>query len=174
MKGGVFLNLQLSARNRTYRNALIDSIPTISAERARIVTGVYQENEHLPSITRAALGLKAVLDQMTIEIQDWDLIVGNQADGLRASTINPAVNTWIVDELDRFALRDGSRFDITEETKGCIREIIPYWQKKNVYDQTMALLPEDTKDAMEGLVFTCGYTLSKGCGHWLVNMERVL
>lgn len=65
MKGGVFLNLQLSARNRTYRNALIDSIPTISAERARIVTGVYQENEHLPSITRAALGLKAVLDQMT-------------------------------------------------------------------------------------------------------------
>lgn len=174
MKGGINLNLQLSERNQTFRSALINTTPTISAERALIVTRVYQETEHLPPIVRAALGLKAVLEQMTIEIHDWDLIVGNQADGLRASTINPAVNTWIVDELDRFELRDGSRFHITEETKACIRRIIPYWQKKNVYDQTMALLPEDTKDVMEGLVFTCGYTLSKGCGHWLVNMERVL
>jgi pyruvate formate-lyase/glycerol dehydratase family glycyl radical enzyme len=174
MKGGTILNLQLSKRNRTFRNALIDTTPTISAERARIVTKVYQEHEHLTPIAKAALGLKTVLEQMTIEIQDWDLIVGNQADGLRTSTINPAVNTWIVDELDRFELRDGSRFLISEKTKECIRRIIPYWQNKNVYDQTMALLPEDTKDSMESLVFTCGYTLSKGCGHWLVNMERVL
>lgn len=154
MKGGINLNL--------------------SAERALIATRVYQETEHLPPIARAALGLEAVLEQMAIEIHDWDLIVGNQADGLRASTINPAVNTWIVDEPDRFGLRDGSRFHITEDTKACIRRIIPYWQKKNVYDRTMALLPEDTKDVMEGLVFTRGYTRSKGCGHWLVNMERVL
>ena len=78
MKGGINLNL--------------------SAERALIATRVYQETEHLPPSPRAALGLEAVLEQMAIEIHDWDLIVGNQADGLRASTINPAVNTWIVDD----------------------------------------------------------------------------
>lgn len=168
------MNLQLTKRNRMFRNALINTVPIISAERAQIVTKIYQENEHLSPIAKAALGLKAVLEQMTIEIQDWDLIVGNQADGLRASTINPAVNTWIVDELDKFELRDGSRFHISEETKESIRKIIPYWKNKNVYEKTMALLPEDTINAMDSLVFTCGYTLSKGCGHWLVNMERVL
>lgn len=159
------MNLQLTKRNRMFRNALINTVPIISAERAQIVTKIYQENEHLSPIAKAALGLKAVLEQMTIEIQDWDLIVGNQADGLRASTINPAVNTWIVDELDKFELRDGSRFHISEETKESIRKIIPYWKNKNVYEKTMALLPEDTINAMDSLVFTCGYTLSKGCGH---------
>lgn len=168
------MNLQLTEKNQMFRNALINTVPIISAERAQIVTKIYQENEHLSPIAKAALGLKAVLEQMTIEIQDWDLIAGNQADGLRASTINPAVNTWIVDELDKFELRDGSRFHISEETKESIRKIIPYWKNKNVYEKTMALLPEDTTNAMDSLVFTCGYTLSKGCGHWLVNMERVL
>lgn len=80
----------------------------------------------------------------------------------------------MMDEPDRFELCNGSRFHITEDTRVCVRRIIPYWQKKNVYDRTMALLPEDTKDVMEGLVFTRGYTRSKGCGHWLVNMERIL
>lgn len=168
------MNLQLTKRNQMYREALINTTPRISAERAQIVTKVYQENEHLTPIAKAALGFKSVLEQMTIDIWDWDLIVGNQADGLRVSTINPAVNTWIIDELDKFELRDGSRFEISEQTKDTIREIIPYWRGKNVYDQTISLLSEETKNAMDSLVFTCGYTLSKGCGHWLVNMERVL
>ena len=168
------MNLCLSDRNKRFRETLIDTVPRISAERAEIVTRVYQENEQAVPIIKAALGLKAVLEEMTVLIWDWDLIVGNQADGLRVSTINPAVNTWIIDELDKFEKRDGSRFEITEETKETIRRIIPYWRGKSVYDRTVSLLSEETIAAMDALVFTCGYTLTKGCGHWLVNMETVL
>ena len=109
------MDLCLSNRNRRFRETLIDTVPRISAERAEIVTRVYQQNEQAVPIMKAALGLKAVLEEMTVLIWDWDLIVGNQADGLRVSTINPAVNTWIIDELDKFEKRDGSRFEITEE-----------------------------------------------------------
>ncbi len=168
------MDLCLSDRNKRFRETLIDTVPRISAERAEIVTRVYQENEQAVPIMKAALALKAVLEEMTILIWDWDLIVGNQADGLRVSTINPAVNTWIIDELDRFEKRDGSRFEISEETKETIRRITPYWKGRNVYDRTVSLLSEDTMAAMDALVFTCGYTLSKGCGHWLVNIIEIV
>ena len=43
-----------------------------------------------------------------------------------------------------------------------------------MFDSTIAVLDDKTLDAMDALVFTCGYTLTKGCGHWLLNFEVVL
>jgi len=51
---------------------------------------------------------------------------------------------------------------------------MPYWKGRSVSDHTMALIPDGAKDAMDALVFTCGYTMTKGCGHWLLNIENVL
>lgn len=168
------MNLKLTERNQKYRERLIETEPVICTERAEIWTKIFAQNEAEVPIKKAALALEETLDKMTIFINDEDLIVGNQGNGLRASTLNPIVNTWAVDELDRFETRDGSRFRIDEKAKKIIREYTPYWEGRNVYETTMALLPEDTKEAMNALVFTCGYTLSKGCGHWLVNLENVL
>lgn len=168
------MNLKLTERNQKYRERLIETEPVICTERAEIWTKIFAKNEAEVPIKKAALALEETLDKMTIFINDEDLIVGNQGNGLRASTLNPIVNTWAVDELDRFETRDGSRFRIDEKAKKIIREYTPYWEGRNVYETTMALLPEDTKEAMNALVFTCGYTLSKGCGHWLVNLENVL
>lgn len=168
------MNLKLSERNEHYRKLLIETDPIICAERAVIWTDVFKKNEDKPAITKAALALKETLEKMTVIINDDELVVGNQANGLRATPISPLVNTWVIDELDKFEKRDGSVFRISEETKNTIREIYPYWFDKNVYDSTIALLSEKTKNAMDALVFTCGYTLTKGCGHWLLNFENVL
>ena len=168
------MNLKLTERNRIYREKLIDTEPIICTERAVIWTEIFSENEAEVPIKKAALALAATLDRMTIFINEEDLIVGNQGNGLRASTLNPIVNTWAVDELDCFEKRDGSRFRISEAAKEDIRKYTEYWKGRNVYDTTMSMLSQETKDAMDALVFTCGYTLSKGCGHWLVNLENVL
>ncbi|MEE1086625.1 MAG: formate C-acetyltransferase/glycerol dehydratase family glycyl radical enzyme [Schaedlerella sp.] len=168
------MNLKLTERNKKYRGKLIDTEPIICTERAVIWTEVFSKNEAEVPIKKAALALAETLDRMTIFINEEDLIVGNQGNGLRASTLNPIVNTWAADELDRFEERDGSRFRIEEKAKEKIREYTEYWKGRNVFDTTMSLLSEETKEAMDALVFTCGYTLSKGCGHWLVNFENVL
>ena len=64
------MDLCLSDRNEQFRETLIDTVPRISADRAEIVTRVYQENEQAVPIMKAALALKAVLEEMTILI--WD------------------------------------------------------------------------------------------------------
>lgn len=168
------MNLQLSDRNKRMREKLIATDPIICPERAVIWTETFQKYETKPPILKAALALKATLEQMTIMIHEDELIVGNQGNGLRAATLSPLVNTWVVDELDQFEKRDGSVFRISEQTKEKVREVYPYWEDKSVYNHTMAILDDEAKDAMDALVFTCGYTLTKGCGHWLLNFENVL
>ena len=164
----------LSERNRRFREKLIDTLPEVCTERAVIWTEVFREHEELQPITKAAIAFRETLRRMTIFIGEDDLIVGNQGSSLRATTLNPIVNTWFVDELDKFELRDGSKFRITEENKAIARELVSYWKGRNVYEQTLAVLPELTKENMDAVVFTCGYTLSKGCGHWLLGINNVL
>lgn len=168
------LNLTMTDRIKRMRDRLIMTDPVVCPERAVIWTEVYKQNESAPPIMKAALALKKTLEEMTITIYDDELIVGNQGSALRATTLSPTVNTWFKDELDKFDKRDGSRFLISEETKEKIRAILPYWEGKTVYESTLNLLDPKTIDAMNALVFTCGYTLGKGCGHWLLNFDHVL
>lgn len=168
------MNRVLTSRNRVFRQELINTEPLLCSERANIWTQVFEENENELPIIKAALAFHKTLSNMTISINDYELIVGNQGNGLRAATMNPIVNTWYFDELDRFERRTGSRFLISDSVKEDVRKFTPYWRGRNVFDQTMALLPQDTKDVMDALVFTCGYTLTKGGGHYLINLETVL
>lgn len=168
------MRLELSDRCKRIREKLINTDPIICAERAEIWTESFKQNESKPPILKSAIALEETLKKMTIHIYDDELIVGNQGNGLRASTVNPAVNTWVADELDRFEKRDQSVFRINQETKEKIRKLVPCWKGKSVYDRTLALLEDKTIDVMNAGVFTCGYTLSKGCGHWLLNFEKVL
>ncbi len=168
------MNLELSEKNKQFRQKIIDTDPIICPERAVIWTEVYKKNEDKTPIMKAALALKETLHRMTITIYDEDTIVGNQGSGLRATTLNPPGNTWYIEELDDFEKRDGSRFLITEEAKQQLRDITPYWEGKTVFDNTMGMLPDDIKDALDAIAITCGYTLTKGCGHWLLNIENVL
>ncbi len=166
--------LQPTARIGRIRERLVSTDPVICPERAVIWTESYRKNEELPPVLRAAVALRDTLAGMSIHINEDELLVGNQGHGLRSAPLHPQINTWFADELDLFERRKGSRFTITEEAKRAIRTAVPYWQGKTVYERTVALLPEEAKEAMAAMVFTCNYTLGKGTGHFLLNFGRVL
>lgn len=164
----------LSDRCTRIRQAIIDTDPIICPERAVLWTESYQNTESDPPVVRAAKALKHTLSRMSIHIYDDELLVGNQGSGRRAAPIHPQINLWFLEELDRFEKRSGSRFLISEEAKEKLRSVKDYWSGKNVYERTMALLPQEAIDAMNSKVFTCSYTLTKGTGHFLLNFEKVL
>ena len=173
LRGGDTIG-ELSPRNKRFREKLINTVPIICPERALIWTKSCKENEDKPQVLRAAIALKDVLQEMTIRIYDEELLVGNQGSELRSAPLHPQISTWFLEELDDFEKRDSSRFKITEDAKNRLREEIPYWKNKNVFERTMVLLPEEAKEAMQAMVFTCNYTLRKGTGHFLLNFDKVL
>ncbi len=168
------MSVIVTDRINKLRDKLINTEPIICPERAVIWTEAYKKTESEPPVIRAAVALKDTLSKMTIHIYDDELIVGNQGSELRAAPLHPQINLWFTEELDRFELRDGSKFRISEEAKLKLAAIKEYWVGKNVYDRAMAIMPQDAKDSIAANVFTCNYTFTKGTGHFIINIERIL
>ena len=83
------------------RQELIDTNPGICPERALLITESYRETEGQPFVLRKARALANILDNMSIFIEDRQLIVGNQASKTRAAPIFPEYSfDWVIKELD--------------------------------------------------------------------------
>ena len=165
---------ELSARCKRIRERLVNFEPIICPEGAVIWTESFKKTEDQPPVLRAAMALKALLEQKTIFINEDELLVGNQGSALRAAPVHPQITNWYYNELDKFNFRKASKFTITEEAKEQIRSVQDYWKGKTVIERTYALLPQEAVDSMDSKMFTCAYTLNKGTGHFLLNFEKVL
>ena len=166
---------QLTDRMQAFREEVLDERPYIDEERAMIVTKVYQENEDKPRVLLRALMLKAILEEMTIYIEDKTLLVGNQARKNKNAPIFPEYTMeFVIDELDKFEKRDGDVFYITEETKENLKSIAPFWKNNTLRDRGMNLLPECVQVFMETGFFGMEGKLNAGDAHLAVNYEKVL
>ena len=92
-------------------------IPSICIERAKIVTESYKKTEGLPYIIRRAQALKDMLENMTIFIDEEELIVGNHGSRARAALIFPEFGLFTSKELDLMPIRKVDTLQITEEDK---------------------------------------------------------
>ena len=164
---------ELTERMKLFREEVLDEKPHIDAERAILVTEVYKENQHQPPVMKRALGLKNILEKMTIYIEDKSLLAGNQATKNCNAPIFPEYTMkFVIDELDKFEKRDGDVFYITEETKKNLREIAPFWKNNCLHDRGMALLPDEVADVLPSLGMEG--KLNAGDAHLAANYERLL
>jgi len=131
----------MNIRTKLLKENVINIIPQICLERARIVTEAYKENEFLPLIIKRAKALEKILTEMTIYIYSDELIVGNQATKPRAAPIFPEIGVnWIEKEMDKFSSRPHDKFLITKECKQeLLSSIIPYWKGRTYEDRVSYL-----------------------------------
>lgn len=165
----------LTKRMAEFREEVLDEKPYVDAERAVLVTKVYEENKNQPRVMLRALMLKEILENQSIYIEDKSLLAGNQATKNRNAPVFPEYTMkFIIDELDLFEKRDGDVFYITEETKKQLREIAPFWENNNLRARGEALLPEEVSVFMETGVFGMEGKLNAGDAHLAVNYPRLL
>ena len=163
----------LTDRMKAFREEVLDEKPYIDAERAVLVTESYKANLNQPPVMKRALGLKNILEKMTIYIEDKSLLAGNQSTKNYNALIFPEYTMgFVIDELDKFEKRDGDVFYITEETKKQLREIAPFWKNNCLHDRGMALLPEEVLDVLPSLGMEG--KLNAGDAHLAVNYEKVI
>ena len=149
--------------------------PEICVERAKLVTESYKETKAEPIHIRRAKALEKIFSEMTIFIQEDELIVGNQATKPRSSPIFPEFsNKWREAELDRLEKRTGDVFLIAEDKKKTLRELFPYWEGKTSNERAATLMTQDAKDAQAAGVFTVGNYFFNGVGHISVDYAKVL
>ena len=148
--------------------------PSICAERAILLTESYKENEADQIIIKRAKALRNILNNMTIYISDHELIVGNQASKPRSAPIFPEFSwSWIYEELDIFSIRKADKFEISEEVKTQLKEILSWWKGKAVRDKIVASIQKEALQAHNEFVYILT-ALGSGIGHISVDYSKVL
>jgi len=166
---------QLTKRMNDYRESVLTKKPYICAERAMLATESYQENLEKPSKLKRALMLKNILEKMSIYIEDESYLVGNQAASNCDAPIFPEYTMkFVIDELDKFELRDGDVFHITEQTKEQLRSIAPFWEKNCLRAKAGVLLPEEVSVFMETGFFGMEGKMNSGDAHLAVDYKTIL
>jgi formate C-acetyltransferase len=148
---------------------------TICTERAGIYTKAYREHSDSPVILKRAYALEKTLKEMSIFIDEGELIAGNQSSALRAAPIFPEyVTSWIINELDEFDKRPGDAFFVTEEQKKELREICAWWEGKTLIEKGYSLMSPLNREIHDSGIIRAEGNLTSGDAHIAVNFEKIL
>jgi pyruvate formate-lyase/glycerol dehydratase family glycyl radical enzyme len=151
--------------------------PSICIERALWMTEAYRENEDEPAVMRRAKGLAKVLENLTVHIEEGELIVGNATGKVRGGQILPEVDWhWLLEELDTLPSREWNRYaPFSDEEKAALREFLPYWKGKAIVDKWWKALPTESRELMYVIHPNGGFAATSIYpGHCVPDFEKVL
>jgi len=147
----------MNERIKKLRKQTLEAKPTISAERARLVTEFYKrpETRGLSTPMQHALAFKHVMENKRIVFNDGELIVGERGPAPKATPTYPEVCIHSVQDLQYLNDRKKTAFASDEETRRVYaEEIIPFWQGRSQRDRIFAEMTKEWIDAYEAGVFT--------------------
>lgn len=171
------LSQHVPKRIRTLRRQCVEAVPEVCVERARLITEAYKEHSAQTTLMKRAMAFEKILNEMSIYIQDGELIVGNHPSRLRAAPIYPEYDIiFIRGEIDDFPSRPGDPFVVNQDARRELLEICRFWEGRTVRDRVVSMLPEDTRMAGEEGVsaFDSAWTLFNGDGHIAPDYPKVL
>lgn len=138
------------------RETSLASRPSISAERARLITEFYEkENGKHPVPVMRALAFLHICQNKTIYIGEGELIVGERGPKPLAVPTFPELTCHTTDDLKILNTREKTSYAVSEDTLKTYGDIVvPYWQGRSLRDRIFPLLPTEWHDAYAAGVFT--------------------
>ena len=146
----------MTPRTERLRQDSLDAIPSISSERARIVTDFYQEHQGRHSIPMLrALTFLAICDRKTLWMGEGELIVGERGPAPKAVPTYPELTCHSVEDLRILDSRPMTQYQVAPSVIAEYeREIIPFWRGRSMRDQMFAALPQEWLDAYAAGCYT--------------------
>jgi len=146
----------MNERVRKLRQQSLDAVPTMSLERAHIVTEVYKQYAGTVSIpVLRALTFKALMENKTICINEGELIVGERGPAPKATPTYPELCCHTMEDFDVIDKRKKVFFRVDETAKRIQEnEVIPYWKGKSMRDLIFNNMTQEWKDCYEAGIFT--------------------
>ncbi len=148
--------MAMTERVTRLRQRSLDATPTISTERAELLTEFYRQDLGLISAPmRRALAFKYLMEHKTIYIGADELIVGEKGPAPKATPTYPELCCHSLDDLDILNSREKIPFAVSAAARRIYEErIIPAWRGKSMRDRLFAEMTPEWLAAYEAGVFT--------------------
>jgi formate C-acetyltransferase len=146
----------MNERTARLRKETLEAVPTISGERAALMTEFYSENlgRWSPPVLRAR-AFRFLCEKKTIWIGDSELIVGERGPRPKAVPTYPELTCHSLDDLRILDSRPKTRYRVPDD---CVelyeRTVIPYWRGRSLRDRMFEMLPAAWRAAYDAGVFT--------------------
>src|SRR5512141_1167635 len=115
------------------RQQSLSAVPTISTERAELMTAFYREHTELISAPmRRALSFQHLMESKEIYIGEGELIVGEKGPAPKATPTYPELCCHTLKDLDILNSREKVSFKVSPESRRIYEEsIIPFWSERS-------------------------------------------
>ncbi len=147
----------MTARIKALRDASLQAKPSISAERARLLTEFRRkvEAEHASIPVRQAMGFQHILQRKALYLGEGELIIGERGPVPAAVTTYPELCAHSLQDLEILDSREKIPYSVNAATKAAYAmEIIPYWAGKTQRERLLSQMTPEWLAAYEAGIFT--------------------
>jgi len=148
--------MTMSERVARLRQQSLEARPTLSSERAELLTEFYQQDTGLVSAPiRRALVFQHLMENKAICFNEGELIVGEKGPAAKAAPTYPELCCHTLDDLDILNSREKTSFAVSPQVRQVYEEtIIPFWRGKTMRELIFQEMTEEWKAAYEAGIFT--------------------
>jgi len=156
----------ITERVRRLREESLGAVPTLSTERAELLTAfAAQERWALSAPVWRAEAFRYLMEHRTIYIGPGELIVGEKGPAPKAAPTFPELCCHSLEDLEILDAREKIPFRVSETAREVYAErIIPFWQGRTMRERIFAEMSEAWRDAYEAGIFT-EFMEQRGPGH---------
>lgn len=153
-------------RVKRLRERSIEAVPSISIERAQIVTEAYKKYYGKVSTpVLRALTLKDICEKKTLYIGEDELIVGERGEKPKATPTYPEICCHTVEDLRVMDVREKTFFKVDPKIYEIQeKEIIPYWQGRSMREKILERMTPEWIECYQAGLFT-EFMEQRGPGH---------
>jgi formate C-acetyltransferase len=146
----------MNPRVRSLRRQSLDAAPSISIERALLLTDFYRDNlGKWPQPVLRAKAFHHLCRNKTIFIGDGELIVGERGHQPKATPTYPEISCHTADDLHTLNDRPMTSYAVSDaDIERYERDVIPYWGGRTLRERMFAELPAEWREAFEAGIFT--------------------
>ncbi len=147
----------MNDRIKKLRQQSLDAIPTLSHERAKLLTEFYKTGEpqkHSTPIARA-LTFKYLLEHKELCVNEGELLVGEKGPAPKATPTYPELCIHSEQDIDILHNREKISFKSGDETRHVMLDkVAPFWKEKNIREKILAEADQAWRDSYKAGIFT--------------------
>ena len=147
----------LSERIKRLREESISAVPSISSERAELITEFYQKPEMqvLSIPLKRAMAFKYILENKALCINDGELIVGERGPAPKATPTYPEICAHSLKDLEILNSREKVSFSVGDKLKKLYQEkVIPFWKGRSMRERIFSGMGKEWLKAYKAGIFT--------------------
>ena len=144
-------------RIKKLREQSIRTKPSISAERAVLITEFYQSEaaKGVSIPVKRALAFKYILENKSLCFNPGELIVGERGPAPRSTPTYPEITVHSLEDLSILNSRPKTSYSVEREVGKVYEDkIIPFWKGQSIRDMIFKEISDEWKDTFEAGIFT--------------------